>query len=438
MSAAIINTVIAIMGISAISALAALFYPARALKMRYLLLIFVGIAVGALLGDSFIHLIPEATESLGTHTAALWVLAGMGIFFVLEKFLHWHHHHDTHEVTEGQHVHECTDCDEHIRPFGFLIIVSDVLHNLVDGVIIAAGFLISPEAGIATSLAVALHELPQEIGDFGVLLHAGFSRAKALVANVASSFSAFLGAALVFIIGTNIEAAVPIFSALAAGSFIYIATADLVPELHRHAKLRESLVQLAAVAVGVLIMFSLSFSEAHHDESDHHDDVPTSTHASTELTDHSTEEQQLETPPLEKRYIERVVDGDTIIVNDGHYVDTVRLIGIDAPETNAATGKTPECYARAATDELRALLPVGTPVLLETDPTQDTRDQYDRLLAYVYIDDAAHTLVNAQLIAQGAAHEYTFKGRTYAHQADFRELERTASTEHVGLWALCN
>lgn len=436
----VLNTIIAIACMSAISALAALFYPRRAAKLRSLMVLFVGIAVGALLGDAFIHLIPEASEALGAHATALWVLAGMALFFVLEKFLHWHHHHETHEVHAEGHQHACVDCDEHVRPFGFLIVVSDVLHNMIDGIIIAAGFLISPEAGIATAIAVALHELPQEIGDFGVLLHAGFSRTGALVANVASSFSAFLGAALVFIVGTNIEASIPIFSALAAGSFIYIATADLVPELHRHVAIRESLVQLAAVVLGVLIMFSLTFAEAPHADEGHetttaHTDAAMESPAETSSPAHEAAA-RLGTERV-RRYIERVVDGDTIVVNDGHYIETVRLLGIDAPETNSATGKAPECYASEATQALRTLLPVGTAVLLETDPSQDTYDQYGRLLAYVYVAETPQRSVNETLVASGAAHEYTFKGRAYAQQSELRGAQEHASEQSLGLWALC-
>ncbi len=419
-------TLAAIAGISAISALAALFYPARSKKIHGLMLVFVGVAVGALLGDAFIHLIPEATESLGDHTA-LWVLLGMGIFFILEKFLHWHHHHEPHEAPEDA----CEDCDDHVRPFGFLIIFSDILHNVVDGVIIAAAFLVSTEAGIATTLAVALHELPQEIGDFGVLLHAGFSRTRALFANVASALSAFLGAGLVFLLGSQSEAMIPALSALAAGSFIYIAAADLVPELHKHARARDSLIQFLAVIVGVLMMFGLTLIEGTPPV------VAPDTGTALESTEMSAPPSNTARAPArpDGAVLRRVIDGDTIevVMPDGA-AQRVRLLGIDAPETNAGTNKRPECYAVESTDALRNLTPIDSPLVLITDPTQDTRDIYGRLLAYVYRES---THVNEELISLGAAREYTYKNRAHRFQTTFRNLEEEARLAELGMWSHC-
>ncbi len=422
MDSPVLLTLAAIAGISAISALAALFYPARSKNLHGLMLVFVGVAVGALLGDAFIHLIPEASETLGDSTA-LWVLLGMGIFFILEKFLHWHHHHEPHQETGDA----CDDCDDHVRPFGFLIIFADILHNVVDGVIIAAAFLVSTEAGVATTIAVALHELPQEIGDFGVLLHAGFSRTRALIANVASALSAFLGAGLVFLIGAYSEAMIPALSALAAGSFIYIAAADLVPELHKHARVRDSLIQFLAVIVGVVMMFGLTFFEASAPEI-----VPdTGTAFETTLPEAPHEINVRPTGAV----LLGVTDGDTIRVRtEGGSEEKVRLLGIDAPETNAGKNGPPECFASEATEALRSILPKDSHLVLITDPTQDTRDTYGRLLAYVYI---GRTHVNELLVAEGAAREYTYKNRTYNFQTSFRNLEETARLSARGLWANC-
>jgi|SRR3989344_106587 len=257
MAETVIYTLLAVLGVSLISLIGLFILPNRIARIRPLLLVFVGLATGALLGDAFIHLIPEAFEELG-EGISLWILGGMGIFFVLEKFLHWHHHHAIH----GEGHEECHDCDEqHIAPFGKLIIVSDAFHNIIDGVIIAASFLVSVEVGIATTIAVALHEIPQEIGDFGALLHAGFSRAQALMVNFFSALTAFLGALLVFAIGAWVEGIVPILSALTAGSFIYIATADLIPELHTAPRLRHSLAQVAAILLGIAVMLWLTTLE---------------------------------------------------------------------------------------------------------------------------------------------------------------------------------
>jgi zinc and cadmium transporter len=257
MTETIIYSLIAIFAVSSISLIGLFFVPARIAQMRTLLLAFVGVAIGALLGDSFIHLIPEAMVEIGSSATALWILAGMGMFFILEKFLHWHHHHNPHT---GERA-DCADCEVRVAPFGTLIIASDMMHNVIDGAIIAAGFFISVEVGIATTVAVALHEIPQEIGDFGVLLHAGFSRLKALLVNFASALTAFIGAFIVFIIGTSFENVIPIFSALTAGAFIYIAGSDLVPELHKSPRFKESVVQILAIILGILAMVTLTFLE---------------------------------------------------------------------------------------------------------------------------------------------------------------------------------
>ena len=261
---ALTYTVLAIAGVSCISFVGLLALPHRIGQMRSLLLVLVGLAAGALLGDAFIHLIPEAYETLG-EGVAVWILAGMGVFFVLEKFLH-SHHDDTMHVEGDSDCHNCDD--EHIAPFGKLIIVSDSFHNIIDGVIIAAGFLVSVEVGIATTIAVALHEIPQEIGDFGALLHAGFSRAQALLVNFFSALTAFLGAFLVFFIGSSIEGIVPILSALTAGGFIYIAATDLIPELHTTPRVQQSAAQLTAILLGVGIMFGLASLESNEGASD--------------------------------------------------------------------------------------------------------------------------------------------------------------------------
>lgn len=256
MAEPIIYTLLAVLAVSLISLTGLFLLPERIARTRSLLLVFVGLAAGALLGDAFIHLIPEAYEEIGADIS-LWILAGMGIFFTLEKFLHWHHHHTVH-VDSG----DCHGCDEHhVAPFGKLIVVSDAFHNTIDGIIIAAGFLISVEVGVATTIAVALHEIPQEIGDFGALIHAGYSRKRALIVNFFSALTAFAGALLVFVVGSVVEEITPILSALTAGGFIYIAAVDLVPELHKSPRIKESLVQLLAIVAGVFVMAALTLLE---------------------------------------------------------------------------------------------------------------------------------------------------------------------------------
>ncbi len=217
--------------------------------MKKYIFLLVSLAVGALLGDAFIHLIPEAFEvSANSLNTSLSIIAGILVFFVLEKFLHWHHHgDDTHE--------------DHIHPVGKLMLFSDGVHNFIDGVIIGTSFLISLPLGMATTLAVILHEIPQEIGDFAVLIHAGYTRARALWLNFLSALASVLGVLVAFALGEVSETFINFILPLAAGGFIYIAVADLMPELHKTKKVSQSALQLIALILGVLLMVALLYLE---------------------------------------------------------------------------------------------------------------------------------------------------------------------------------
>ena len=215
---------------------------------RYIFL-FISLAVGALLGDAFIHLIPESFEALpGGATVGLLVMAGIFLFFLLEKFLHWHHHDDD---TSEHHTH----------PVGKLVLFSDGVHNFIDGIVIGASFLISLPVGIASTLAVMLHEIPQEIGDFAVLLHAGYSRRRALWLNFLSALMAIFGTLLAFIFGRVGEQLIVWILPIAAGGFIYVAIADLIPDLHKARVGKLSLLQPIFLVLGVGLMFALTFLE---------------------------------------------------------------------------------------------------------------------------------------------------------------------------------
>lgn len=225
--------------------------------LQKFLFLFVSLAVGALLGDALIHLIPEALDGFATpSTGALFVLGGVLLFFSIEKFLHWHHHHSTHGTLEmaGTPTHEA-----HAHPLGMLIVTADGLHNLIDGIIVGVSYLVSIEVGIATTVAVILHEIPQEIGDFAVLLHAGFSKMRALLINFGSALLAFVGVGLAFVFESAGEQFLPALTALAAGSFLYIAGSDLVPELHKVTRFRDSLLQFTAIIAGIALMWALVF-----------------------------------------------------------------------------------------------------------------------------------------------------------------------------------
>ncbi|MFH1667554.1 MAG: ZIP family metal transporter [Candidatus Komeilibacteria bacterium] len=210
----------------------------------------VGLATGALFGGAFIHMIPQAFISTSNPTLiSFLILTGLAIFFILEKFLHWHHHH---------HHHEAKD---HIKPFGYLNLISDGIHNLIDGIIIGVAYLAGIEIGIAATVAVILHEIPQEIGDFGLLLHAGFSKAKALLFNFLSACMAIIGAIIALTIGSGIENLTVYALAIAAGGFVYIAGSDLVPELHQETKFRNIIIQFFTIGLGVGLMFLLVLFE---------------------------------------------------------------------------------------------------------------------------------------------------------------------------------
>lgn len=218
-------------------------------KIKKYVFILVSLAVGALLGDAFIHLIPEAFESSENPTmVSLLIIAGILAFFVLEKFLHWHHHG---EDTEEDHVH----------PVGKLVLFSDGVHNFIDGIIIGTSFLASTSLGVATTIAVILHEIPQEIGDFAVLLHSGYTRKRALWLNFLSALMAVLGTVVAFLFGNLAETFSVMVLPLAAGGFIYIAVADLIPELHKTKVVKHSILQFGSLLIGVLLMFALLLVE---------------------------------------------------------------------------------------------------------------------------------------------------------------------------------
>ena len=217
--------------------------------LRKYIFVFISIAVGALLGDAFIHLIPESFEdATNPLSVSVLIIAGILFFFILEKFFHWHHHRDD---TKENHIH----------PVGKLIIFSDGVHNFIDGIIIGVSFLVSIPLGIATTLAVILHEIPQEIGDFAVLLHAGYSKSRALWLNFLSALLAVVGVIFALVLGEASENFIAYFLPIAAGGFIYIAVADLMPELHKTKEMKYSVLQIMAVIAWVLAMVALTFVE---------------------------------------------------------------------------------------------------------------------------------------------------------------------------------
>ncbi len=208
-------------------------------KVTFLL---VGLSTGTLLGGAFLHLIPESLEFLDIETASLVMLASFVAFFLVEKLLHWHHCHDG-------------ECD--IHQFGHMNLIGDAVHNFIDGLIIAASFSVSVELGIISSLAIVLHEIPQELGDFGVLIHAGIKRQTAIFYNFLVAIMAVAGGIIGYLFLSSSETLLGYLLPVAAGGFLYISTSDLIPEIRNETNLAKSLKAFALFLVGIALMYFL-------------------------------------------------------------------------------------------------------------------------------------------------------------------------------------
>ena len=209
----------------------------------------VSYAVGALLGAVFLDIIPHMFEATKNPArVAAFILGGILVFFILEKVLLWRHHHDHGGMDDAHAGHD------HGRS-GYMIIVGDSFHNFTDGVIIAAAFVADVKLGAVTALAIIAHEIPSEIGDFLVLLNSGFSRGKALALNAASGLATVAGAVLGYFMLASIRDWIPEILAIAAASMIYVAVADLIPGLHKRTALRESMGQVAFIALGIASIY---------------------------------------------------------------------------------------------------------------------------------------------------------------------------------------
>lgn len=237
-------SLISVTAVSLLSLLGLIAFPFGEEKIKKFLIWAVAFAGGTLLGDAFLHLIPEAYENGGGIGIAFSILAGILAFFVLEKFIHWHHCHDI-------------GCEEHNQTFSYVIMIGDGAHNFIDGMIIAASYAVSIPIGIATTLAVIFHEIPHEIGDFASMLYGGFSKVKALWYNFLAGIVAIFGALLVLVIDTNIANISYYLVPFAAGGFIYVASADIIPELHKSTRVSHSLLQLLFIIAGIAIMYAL-------------------------------------------------------------------------------------------------------------------------------------------------------------------------------------
>jgi zinc and cadmium transporter len=238
-----IYAVISVLVVSLVSLIGAVTLYIRIDKFKRYLSFLISFAAGALLGGVFIHLLPEIAQESGfTDQVSLLVLLGLLLFFVLEKLVCWRH---CHIPTSKDHPHT----------LGIMNLIGDGLHNFTDGVIIASAFLSSTSLGLVTTVAVLLHEIPQEIGDFSVLIYAGFSRTKALFFNFLSALLALAGVIITILIGVRVEGFTQYLIPITAGGFIYIASSDLIPELKKEEGLQKSFFQFLSLLLGVVIMW---------------------------------------------------------------------------------------------------------------------------------------------------------------------------------------
>jgi zinc and cadmium transporter len=215
---------------------------------RLIILPLVAFSAGSLMGGAFLHMLPAAVEELGTELSVyVWLLAGFSVFFILEQFLHWHHCHR-----------ESAACKS---PATYLILLADTVHNFIGGLAVASAFLVDIRLGVATWLAAAAHEVPQELGDFAVLIHGGWEKKRALAYNFLSALTFPLGGLVAFLASRHLD--VRFLLPFAAGNFIYIGASDLVPEVNRHHSLKVNLAHFASFTAGILLLLAMKQTLGH-------------------------------------------------------------------------------------------------------------------------------------------------------------------------------
>jgi zinc and cadmium transporter len=243
--------ILSVLAISLISLIGVFTLAINNAKLHKVLLYMVSFSVGALLGDVFIHLLPEAFDAADPERIGIYVLSGILFSFIIEKFIHWRHCH-------------LPESESHVHSFAYVNLIGDSLHNFIDGIILAGAYFISIPVGMATTVAIILHEIPQEIGDFGVLLHGGFTKAKALFWNFITALTAILGAIVGIFLGSS-SSTLSFLIPFAAGNFIYVAGSDLIPELHKDNRqtisATKNFLQLFFIILGISMMYLLIFIE---------------------------------------------------------------------------------------------------------------------------------------------------------------------------------
>jgi zinc and cadmium transporter len=215
--------------------------------LNYVVILLVSFSSGSLFGNAFIHLLPETVERNGfTVWVSIYTLSGIAGCFVVEKFVHWRHVH--------------SPAHEEVEAFAYMNLLGDAVHNLLDGVVIVSAYALDISVGVATTIAILFHEIPQEMGDFGVLVHGGLSRKKALFFNFVTALTALIGALLTMVLINFAQQLTVFLIPFSAGTFIYIAGSDLIPQLHKENEIRDSLLQLVFFSLGISVMLVLHLS----------------------------------------------------------------------------------------------------------------------------------------------------------------------------------
>ena len=245
----LISSLITALIVAAVSLVGIIVFALKDKIIKKILVFLVSFSAGSLMGGAFFHLLPEALEEIGcgAMNAFVYLLAGFCLFFIFERILKWHHCHE-----EG----ECP-----VHTLGYMNLIGDGMHNIIDGIIIVSTFMVSPALGIPVAISIILHELPQEISDFGVLLHAGFKKSRALFLNFITALSVILGVFIGYLLVNQVENVNEFLLPFAAGGFIYIAASDLVPELHKESNLKKSLLSFGVFLLALLFMYGIKYFE---------------------------------------------------------------------------------------------------------------------------------------------------------------------------------
>ncbi|NJO91680.1 MAG: ZIP family metal transporter [Chloroflexia bacterium] len=237
--------------VSLVAFIGILFLAFKTEKLQKIVFILVSFAVGSLFGSAFFVLIPESYHLMpDSFVPGLMIVAGVLTMFILEKFIHWRHGHNVQYIPKEASL-------------GYVSLMTDSLHNFVDGVLIASAWAVSPEVGMVTTLSVIIHEAPQEISDFGILIYAGFSKKRALLFNFLAAVTALLGVLFTAWLGHYFENITNYILPMAAGGFIYLAGSDLIPQLHKEKSTKKNLIQFVAIVAGFAMMFVISQMQSH-------------------------------------------------------------------------------------------------------------------------------------------------------------------------------